>query len=94
MPAALPMMVLAGFAPLASIGTSQVLQIVAATFGTAGNLAYGQIDFDIAAWITLLELAGVAAGVRLAHAASVQTLRRLAAGLCVAVGVLMLWRNL
>jgi len=41
-----------------------------------------------------LELAGVVAGVRLAHAVGVGTLRRLAAGLCIAVGALMLWRNL
>jgi uncharacterized protein len=89
-----PMMVLAGFVPLASIGTSQVLQIVAAAFGTAGNLAYGQIDFRVAAWITVLELAGVVAGVRLAHAASVQTLRRTAGGLCLVVGAFMAWRSL
>ena len=31
-----PMMMLAGFAPLASVGTSQALQIVTAAFGTAG----------------------------------------------------------
>jgi uncharacterized membrane protein YfcA len=36
----------------------------------------------------------VVAGVRLAHAVSVGTLRRLAAGLCIVVGALMLWRNL
>ena len=89
-----PMMVLAGFGPLASIGTSQVLQIVAAAFGTAGNLAYGRIDFGVAAWITALELAGVAAGVRLAHLASTQTLRRTVAGLCLVVGALMAWRGL
>ena len=89
-----PMMVLAGFVPLAAIGTSQVLQIVAAAFGTAGNLAYGQIDFGMAAWITVLELAGVAAGVRLAHVASVQTLRRTTAGLCLVVGAFMAWRGL
>ena len=47
--------------PLAAVGTSQVLQIVAAVFGTAGNLAYGTIDFGVAAWITLFELAGVVA---------------------------------
>ncbi|HLB17229.1 MAG TPA: sulfite exporter TauE/SafE family protein [Burkholderiales bacterium] len=88
-----PMMVLAGFVPLASVGTSQVLQIVAAAFGTAGNLAYGHIDFAVAGWITAFELAGVVAGVRLAHAVGVETLRRLAAGLCIAVGALMLWRN-
>jgi len=89
-----PMMVLAGFAPLASVGASQVLQIVTAAFGTAGNLAYGHIDFRAAAWITAFELAGVVAGVRLAHAVSVGTLRRLAAVLCIVVGALMLWRNL
>jgi uncharacterized membrane protein YfcA len=89
-----PIMVLAGFVPLAAVGTSQVLQIVAAAFGTAGNLAYGAIDFGMAAWITLFELAGVVVGVRLAHAVSVGTLRRLAAGLCIVVGALMLWRNL
>jgi uncharacterized membrane protein YfcA len=89
-----PIMVLAGFVPLASVGTSQVLQIVAAIFGTAGNLAYGHIDFRVAAWITLFELAGVVAGVRLAHAVSVDTLRRLAATLCIVVGAFMLWRNL
>jgi uncharacterized membrane protein YfcA len=89
-----PMMVLAGFVPLASVGASQVLQIVTAVFGTAGNLAYGQIDFGVAAWITAFELAGVVAGVRVAHAVSVDTLRRLAAVLCIAVGAFMLWRNL
>jgi hypothetical protein len=89
-----PIMVLAGFVPLAAVGTSQVLQIVAAVFGTAGNLAYGTIDFRMAAWITAFELAGVVAGVRLAHAVSVGTLRRLAAVLCIVVGALMLWRNL
>ena len=86
--------VLAGFVPLAAVGTSQVLQIVAAVFGTAGNLAYGGIDFGVAAWITGFELAGVIAGVRLAHAVSVDTLRRLAALLCIVVGAFMLWRNL
>jgi len=89
-----PMMVLAGFVPLAAVGTSQVLQIVAAVFGSAGNLVYGHIDLEIAALITGFELAGVVAGVRLAHAASVDTLRRLAAVLCIVVGGFMLWRNL
>lgn len=88
-----PMMVLAGFAPLAAVGTSQVLQIVAAVFGTAGNLAYGEIDFRVAAWITVFELAGVVAGVRLAHAVSVDALRRLAAVVCIVVGAFMLWRS-
>lgn len=87
-----PMMVLFGFVPLAAVATSQVLQIVAAAFGTAGNLAYGHIDFAVAGWITVLELAGVVIGVRIAHVMSVASLRRLAASLCITIGLLMLWR--
>lgn len=89
-----PMMLVLGFVPLAVVGTSQVLQIVAALAGTLGNLQYGSIDFAFAAWITLFELAGVAAGVRIAHAASVTALRRAAAGLCLLTGLLMLARAL
>jgi uncharacterized membrane protein YfcA len=89
-----PMMLVLGFAPLAAIGTSQVLQIVAAIFGTVGNLRYGSIDFPTAAWITVFELAGVVAGTRIAHAVGVAALRRMAAGLCVVVGIAMLVRSL
>jgi uncharacterized membrane protein YfcA len=87
-----PMMLVLRFVPLAVIGTSQVLQIIAAVFGTIGNLRYGSVDFPTAAWITLFELAGVVLGTRAAHAVSVTVLRRMAAGLCVAVGLFMLAR--
>lgn len=87
-----PMMLVLGFVPLTAIGASQVLQIVSALFGTLGNLQYGAIDFLLAAWITLFELAGAVAGARAAHAASVSVLRRTAAGLCVLTGLLMLAR--
>ena len=63
-----PLMVLFGFPALVSIGASQVLQIVAAVSGTLGNLRFGSIDFGVAAIVTLIELAGVMVGVRLAHA--------------------------
>lgn len=89
-----PMMLVLRFVPLAAIGTSQVLQIIAAAFGTLGNLRYGSIDFLTAAWITLFELAGVVVGTRAAHAVSVTVLRRMAAGLCVVVGLFMLLRSL
>jgi uncharacterized membrane protein YfcA len=82
------------FVPLAAIGTSQVLQIIAAVSGTIGNLRYGSVDFLTAAWITLFELAGVVLGTRAAHAVSVTVLRRTAAGLCVMVGLFMLVRSL
>ena len=84
-----PMMIALGFAPLASIGTSQVLQIVVALSGTAGNLQFGSLDFRIAAWVSAFSLAGVWLGASAAHAVSVGALRRMAAGLCIAVGLFM-----
>lgn len=89
-----PMMLVLGFFPLAVIGASQALQIVAALFGSLGNLQFGSIDFLLAGWITLFELAGAMAGARAAHAASVILLRRTAAALCVLTGLLMLARSL
>jgi len=89
-----PLMMALGFVPLAAIGTSQVLQIIVAASGTAGNLQFGSVDFATAAWVSLFSLAGVALGARAAHAVSVAVLRRMAAGLCIAVGVFMLARSL
>jgi uncharacterized membrane protein YfcA len=88
-----PLMMALGFAPLASIGTSQVLQIIVAASGTAGNLQFGSVDFATAAWVSALSLAGVGIGTRAAHAVRVVVLRRTAAGLCIAVGLFMLLRN-
>jgi len=88
-----PMMLVLGFVPLAAIGASQVLQIVAALFGTLGNLQFGSIDLQLAGWVMLFELVGMLAGTRAAHAASVTVLRRTAAGLCVITGMLMLARS-
>lgn len=89
-----PLMVILGFAPLAAVGVSQVLQILAATSGSLASMQDGRIAYGIAAWVTLFELAGVVAGVRLAHAVSARALRRMAAALCIAVGGFMLVRTL
>ncbi len=89
-----PMMVILGFAPLAAVGASQVLQIVAALSGSIAGVQDGRVDFAVAAWVIAFELAGVAVGVQLAHAVSPLTLRRLAAALCIAVGSFMLVRAL
>jgi len=89
-----PMMLLLGFAPLTVIGASQVLQIVAALAGTLGNLQFGSIDFALAGWISLFELAGAVAGARAAHAFSLVALRRTAGGLCLLTGLLLLLRSL
>src|SRR5207244_224360 len=73
-----PLMVILGYAPLAAVATSQVLQIIAAISGSLGNLRHGFIDWRIAALITVFELAGLVIGVRLAHVACALVLRRLA----------------
>jgi len=89
-----PIMVILRYTPLAAVGTSQVLQIIAAASGSLGNLGRGFIDWRLAALVTAFELAGVMLGVRLAHAVSQLALRRLAGALCLAVGGLMLARSL
>lgn len=89
-----PIMVILRYVPLTAVATSQVLQIVAATSGSVENFRNGFIDFRVALIITVFELLGVIAGVRLAHVASPLVLRRLAGALCVATGGLLLWRSL
>ena len=89
-----PLMVLFGFPALTSIGTSQVIQIVAAASGTLGNLKYGTIDLGIAATVTLLEVAGVLLGARIAHAINANLLRKFVAVLCIVVGFALIAREL
>ena len=87
-----PLMVLFGFAALPSIGASQVIQIIAALSGTLGNLNFGTINFPVAAAVTLLEIAGVYVGARIAHAVSPGPLKRFVAWLCIVVGAFLIVR--
>jgi uncharacterized protein len=89
-----PLMMILGYAPLTAVATSQVLQIVAATSGSIENLHQGFIDFRIAFLVTVFELLGLIAGVRLAHIAGALALRRLAAVLCIITGGFLLARSL
>lgn len=89
-----PFMMILRYVPLTAVATSQVLQIVAATSGSVGNLRHEFIDFRIATLVIVFELAGVMIGVRLAHVASALALRRLAGVLCIVTGGLLLLRSL
>jgi uncharacterized membrane protein YfcA len=89
-----PLMLIAGFIPIAAIGTSQVLQIVVAASGTLGNLQHGTVDFMAAAWVALFACGGVVVGARTAHTVNALTQRRMVAALCVVVGTFMLARAL
>ena len=55
---------------------------------------FGSIDFGVAAVVTLLELAGVIVGVRLAHAVDGGVLRKFVAILCLVVGTALVIREL
>jgi uncharacterized membrane protein YfcA len=87
-----PIMIVAGFAALPAVGVSQVLQILAAIFGSVAALQDGRIAYGIGAWVTVFELVGVAVGVRVAHAVRPLTLRRIAGCLCIVLGTFMFFR--
>lgn len=89
-----PLMLMLGFAPLMAVGTSQALQIVSSAAGTAANLPYGVIDGRLVLLVTGFELAGVLAGVKLAHVASTGQLKRGAALLCLVTGTVLMLRTL
>lgn len=90
----IPMMLPFGFPALAVIGASQVVQILAAVSGTIGNLYYGRIDYRLAIWLTLCEMAGVAVGVRVVHAIRADALRWIVGILCLLVGAGLVVRTI
>lgn len=89
-----PLMLLFGFSPLASIGASQAVQILAAVSGTAGNLRYGVIDFRLAMVLTVFEVIGVQLGVRIVHALKPASLRTVVSVFCILVGTGLMLRGL
>jgi len=89
-----PLMIALGFATLSAVGVAQALLIVAAISGSVANLQAGVVDYPALALITLFQLAGLTLGVRLAHVLPVDAVRRAAAWLCVAAGLLMLAKAL
>jgi uncharacterized membrane protein YfcA len=84
-----PLMLAFKFNPLLTIGASQVLQIISAGSGSAANFLNEVIRFDWALFILLFELIGIYIGVQLAHRVSLDKLRKIAAFLCIAVGLYM-----
>lgn len=90
----IPAMMALGFAPLASIAAAQVIQVAVTGSGSVGNLLYGSIDFSTATWITLVQLAGLVMGIRMAHTFPANRLRRLVALVCLLVGGFLFVRSL
>jgi uncharacterized membrane protein YfcA len=89
-----PIMILLGFPPLSTIGASQVIQILAAISGTAGNLRYGSINYELLVICTIFEVIGVVIGVWIVHAMNAQVLRSCVGVLCILVGAGLMMRAL
>ena len=75
---------------LAAVGLSQVIQLPISAFATAGNLLYGAIDVAVAAALSVLLMAGVWFGARIAHRMSSIALKRFVSLMLLGVGVMML----
>ncbi len=86
-----PLMLLLGFPVLKSAAAGQVLAIVSCTSASVGNLAYGTIDFAVALWIVPALFLGMWVGVKVAHRARIEHLKRFVAGFCILLGALMLY---
>ncbi len=85
-----PFMIGMGFAPIFSVAMGQPLQVVAGLSGSVANVAAGAVDYAMAAWITVLELAGFYLGVLLAYRLDGLALRRVISLLCILTGGFLL----
>ncbi|HEY8906350.1 MAG TPA: sulfite exporter TauE/SafE family protein [Rhodoferax sp.] len=88
-----PLMVMCGFPIMRAIGVSQVLQVVSAVSGTAANLQFGTIDFGLASFITVFEVSGVLLGAYLIHRMDTQLVKKFVGILCLAIGIIFLFRT-
>lgn len=88
-----PMMIIMGFAPLATVAAAQPFQTAACFSGTIGNIALGHINWTVAMSSVLLQAVGVWMGVRFARTMDTAMLKRAIAVMCVFTGVFMLVRG-
>ena len=72
---------------LVSIGLAQVIQIPIAVMATLGNLAHGQVDLELGAWLAVGLTGGAVLGAKLTHVLPTKFLHKFVAVLLVAVGL-------
>src|SRR5699024_6502221 len=75
-----PILVIAGYPMLASLGAAQAQSIVVAGTGAATYLAQGAISWPLAVLTGVPEMIGVWLGWKIAHAVPVRPLKYLLAG--------------
>lgn len=74
---------------LAAVGLSQVIQVPIAALATIGNFQHGEVDVGSGLAIAVLLVAGVLVGARVAHRLPGAQLKRMVAGVLIAVGASM-----
>ena len=74
---------------LTALGAAHLAQVTVATFATVGNLAFGELDVQIALAMGILLAAGVALGAMVAHRVPAEKLRNAVAIALVVTGVLL-----
>jgi uncharacterized membrane protein YfcA len=89
-----PLMVLCGYSVLTAVGVGQVLQTVGALSGSLANLRYAGVDYGLAAFIDVFEIAGVLAGAAVIHRLDGDLVKRLVGGLCMVAGCGFMLRGL
>ena len=89
-----PLMVACGYSVLTAVGVGQVLQAVGALSGSLANLHYASIDYGLAAFIDVFEIAGVLVGAAVIHRVDGALVKRLVGGLCMVAGCGFILRSL
>lgn len=77
---------------LTAVGLGQVIQLPIAALASIGNFHLGEVNIGVSLAIAVLLVLGVVAGARLAHRLPAGLLRRIVAGVLIAVGVAMSMR--
>jgi uncharacterized membrane protein YfcA len=85
-----PLMLVLGFSPVVAMGTGQILQLFAATSGSLFAYSAGRIDIKLGLIIAVVEMVGVAAGVKSSRFLSPALIRVCVGVLCLLTGLFAL----
>lgn len=77
---------------LTAIGLSQIIQVPIGSLATIGNFTYGHVNVPVGIGVAVILMAGVAVGVRIAHAVPAHSLKRAVAVVLILIGVLIVTR--
>ena len=89
----IPTLLLLGAAALATVGTSQAIQIPIAAFAILGFLLFGKIDLRLGATLGIGEAVGVLLGAALAHRLPASRLKQLVAIALLTAGLLIMTQS-